>query len=263
VTEQDWFAPHSSADLYGEFSAIVQPRKLFLLGTAFLRRAWPLLPGEGVRLAVETTEAYAASRASARDLMESWTRAEEATGDGVWLDHAGGSRQWCRCPCCRFWADLDETGDGYPGVREAIRDPAWFAVRAAELAAELVGDAADRKGREEARQRERLEQWWAFHDIVGDPFAPARPSPVRLDHHPDLARLLAGFRRQSSLDALAMQALADALEEAGCADLALLGHCRSGAVHERTCWVIERLSGRELLHLPVEERQVRRCAPRR
>jgi hypothetical protein len=37
--------------------------------------------------------------------------------------------------------------------------------------------------------------------------------------------------------------LADALEEAGCDDRALLDHCRSGGEHVRGCWVIDWLLG--------------------
>jgi hypothetical protein len=33
--------------------------------------------------------------------------------------------------------------------------------------------------------------------------------------------------------------LADALEEAGCTNHFVLEHCRAGAPHEQTCWVIE------------------------
>jgi serine/threonine protein kinase len=39
--------------------------------------------------------------------------------------------------------------------------------------------------------------------------------------------------------------LADALEDAGCTDEAILGHCRSASTHVRGCWVVDLLSGRE------------------
>jgi predicted component of type VI protein secretion system len=38
--------------------------------------------------------------------------------------------------------------------------------------------------------------------------------------------------------------LADALEEAGCADADLLGHCRSGGGHLRGCWAVDLLLGK-------------------
>jgi hypothetical protein len=42
----------------------------------------------------------------------------------------------------------------------------------------------------------------------------------------------------------ALPVLADALEDAGCTDRALLGHCRSGLRHVRGCWAIDLLLGR-------------------
>jgi hypothetical protein len=38
--------------------------------------------------------------------------------------------------------------------------------------------------------------------------------------------------------------LADALEEARCADADMLGHCRGGRPHARGCWVVDGLLGR-------------------
>ena len=39
--------------------------------------------------------------------------------------------------------------------------------------------------------------------------------------------------------------LADALEEAGCADAAILAHCRGGGEYVRGCWVVDLLLGKE------------------
>ena len=38
--------------------------------------------------------------------------------------------------------------------------------------------------------------------------------------------------------------LADALEDAGCADAAILAHCRGPGEHVRGCWVVDLLTGR-------------------
>ncbi len=45
--------------------------------------------------------------------------------------------------------------------------------------------------------------------------------------------------RQRAFDQLPI--LADALEEAGCANTAILDHCHSAAAHTRGCWVLDRL----------------------
>jgi hypothetical protein len=42
-----------------------------------------------------------------------------------------------------------------------------------------------------------------------------------------------------------LAALADALEEAGCRDPAILDHCRLPGEHVRGCWVIDLLTGRQ------------------
>jgi hypothetical protein len=39
--------------------------------------------------------------------------------------------------------------------------------------------------------------------------------------------------------------LADALEDAGCADPAILSHCRESREHARGCWVVDLLLGKE------------------
>jgi hypothetical protein len=39
--------------------------------------------------------------------------------------------------------------------------------------------------------------------------------------------------------------LADALEQAGCTDADILGHCRGGGEHVRGCWVVDLLLGKK------------------
>jgi hypothetical protein len=38
--------------------------------------------------------------------------------------------------------------------------------------------------------------------------------------------------------------LADALEDAGCGDAAILSHCREPSEHVRGCWVVDLLLGK-------------------
>jgi hypothetical protein len=42
-----------------------------------------------------------------------------------------------------------------------------------------------------------------------------------------------------------MPILADALEDAGCSDAAILAHCRQPGEHVRGCWVVDLLLGKE------------------
>src|SRR5262245_63549660 len=98
INEHDWLSLTDIEDVYGELAAVVQSRKLFLLGAAFLRRVWDDLPAEDTRQAVRVTEEYAHGRASVRDLLENWTRAELASNDRLWIGPQ--TPPWCYCGCC-------------------------------------------------------------------------------------------------------------------------------------------------------------------
>jgi hypothetical protein len=55
----------------------------------------------------------------------------------------------------------------------------------------------------------------------------------------------AGHLASGHLDPACMGVLADALEESGCDDPAILGHLRTPAVHVRGCHIVDLLTGRE------------------
>jgi hypothetical protein len=57
--------------------------------------------------------------------------------------------------------------------------------------------------------------------------------------------LAQGICEERAFDRLPV--LADALEEAGCADAETLAHCRAGTEHEQGCWVVDALLGHEWL----------------
>lgn len=66
--------------------------------------------------------------------------------------------------------------------------------------------------------------------------------PAWLQHNDRMAQRIAqGIRHEAAHDRLPI--LADALEEAGCTHAEILNHCRDGAPHQQTCWVVELLLG--------------------
>lgn len=54
---------------------------------------------------------------------------------------------------------------------------------------------------------------------------------------PDVLAIAQGILARNDFSALPL--LADALEEAGCTDEAILTHCRTVTGHDRTCWAVE------------------------
>src|SRR5262249_22996633 len=81
-----------------------------------------------------------------------------------------------------------------------------------------------------------------LRDIFGDPLSPWRPRPEWLADNDGAARQLAEQIEAGSYADLPI--LGDALEDAGCADRAVLDHCRGQGTHALGCWVIEAVLGR-------------------
>ena len=98
---------------------------------------------------------------------------------------------------------------------------------------------------DDAKRVSRKRQAATLRDIIGNPFHSALAvDQARLLSHAaplrDIAQAIYDERRFGD-----MPILADALEEAGCTDAAILEHCRREGVHVRGCWVLDLLLGRE------------------
>jgi len=118
----------------------------------------------------------------------------------------------------------------------------WQGKRAADKSIALKMNLLDEK----VVVFEKPEQVWiaSIHRcIFGNPFRPAILDPTWLSWHDSLLVSMAR-RMYDRRDFGDMPVLADALEEAGCQDQGILGHCRSGRDHVRGCWVIDALLGK-------------------
>jgi hypothetical protein len=100
-----------------------------------------------------------------------------------------------------------------------------------------------------ARQFVEDDRAWAAVDRVAllrDLFGPLPFRPAPFDptwRTPDVLRLAQGIYDARRFEGLPV--LADALEEAGCDDAEILGHCRQGGDHARGCWVVDLVLGKE------------------
>jgi hypothetical protein len=107
-----------------------------------------------------------------------------------------------------------------------------------------------REEREAIRQLEGQRQWSWILDIFGNPFRPVAVNPAILAwHDAAIIRLAqAAYEErhlpEGTLDNGRLAVLVDALEEAGCTDADILGHCRSGGEHVRGCWLVDALLGK-------------------
>jgi hypothetical protein len=116
---------------------------------------------------------------------------------------------------------------------------------AAELAARIALQA-------EARGAEVLTQWREqqrrhadlVREVFGNPFRSPGIAPAwLLWNDGTVTKLAHSIYDEGAFDQ--MPILADALEEAGCTDAAVLDHCRGSAGHFRGCWVVDLLLRKE------------------
>jgi hypothetical protein len=186
-------------------------RKPRLFAAACVRRVWPLLADARSQRAVEAAERFADGQLGAQELALARALAAESP-----------------------WG---------PAARAATRAAwaaAWKAAR--EAAAEAVR-AVEWEGGAKAGAAERAAQCALLRDLVGVPGRRVAVDPAWLWWDSGaalrLARSVYDERRFGELPALA-----DALAAAGCADAAILAHCREPAEHARGCWVLDALLGK-------------------
>jgi hypothetical protein len=80
-----------------------------------------------------------------------------------------------------------------------------------------------------------------LREILGNPFLPVAIDPIW--HTPQALALARTAYEERRFEDLPL--LADALEEAGCTDAAILAHLRGPGPHVRGCWVVDLVLGKE------------------
>jgi hypothetical protein len=171
------------------------------------------------------------------------------------------------CACCRqVWRRLTGKGarhavevaerfvDGGAtmedllGACDGLRDSGHagkvgFAPYYLSASGRIAGDFLGRDwGRGSADRQAAL-----VRELVGNPFRRVRLAPGWLT--PTVTGLAASAYEERALpsgqlDSARLSVLADALEEAGCADPDLLGHLRSPGPHVRGCWALDLVLGK-------------------
>jgi hypothetical protein len=197
-------------------------RKLRLFGCGCLRQIWSLV-AESDRDLVEAAESFADGNLDKDGLRFAQLRAGQADRTAA-LTTAQIFASWAA-------RDLGHVYRIYNRARGA-QEQSRRAARA--------NDALDPRG---AFRSHGLRQV----ALMACVFGPAGPAPTvdpawlcwRDGTVVRLAEAIYDGRRWADLPILA-----DALEEAGCDDPAVLAHCRSDREHSRGCWVVDRLLGR-------------------
>jgi hypothetical protein len=215
MTEQEWLKSTSPEELLDYMVKRASQRKFLLFACACERRLWEQPDCE--RDLVVAAERYADGKehAALKAVLptEGITLAEYITSAGP-LEYAW-DQSYYSAEYAANLITLKLTGERRCSRNEEI----WGQALCAEQA----------------------EQTGLLRDIFGNPFRPVVQDPRwRTPEVVALARTIYEERRYQD-----MPVLADALEEAGCADPDILRHCREPGEHVRGCWVLDLVLGKE------------------
>jgi hypothetical protein len=232
MTEADWLAcsdPRALMIFLGEKAG---DRKLRLFAVACCRRIWFLFREQRVRDAVDLAERFADGLTGDEERSAARKAAQQAAqGRGV-TTRPTAPKAERRAAAAVYWAAARLAGEA--------------ATHAPDLAIEAIiwqAGGPDRCDWQAIKASERTSQARAFRDIFGNPFRVPALDPDWLQWNDGtVAKIAQAINDERDFER--MPILADALEDAGCADVDILDHCRSAWTHVRGCWVIDLLLGK-------------------
>jgi hypothetical protein len=220
MTEADWLTcshPESMLNFLSRESMArrrTSDRKLRLFAVACCRRIWQLIAGAHSQRAVTVGERLADGQAEEWELEDAYDMARL-----IWNNQ-----------------EFDGNDEAYEAAFWAAEPVATgAALHGAGMAARAIGvDGASIKTEEAAQAA-------LIREIFGNPFR-SRPR-VKTAWRTDTVTVLAR-QMYESRDFSAMPILADALQDAGCANDDILNHCRGLGPHVRGCWVVDLVLGK-------------------
>jgi hypothetical protein len=263
MTELEWAICRKPNDMLLALPHTDLDRKYRLFACACARRVWHLLDDERPRRAVEVAELYADGAATESELNEAYTAAKdfasrERRGRVFFLP---GDLTYKELLALQFATEAAQVTVHVAGQSRGTHADlgAFSSGVSASAAAVTVLSRAARAGRPgpdgdeqewQTRAAEEAEQAVLIRDVFADPFR-ARPAVDRawLSWNDGILRHLARSAyedRELPAGRLRPERLglvADALEDAGCADVAMLGHLRSPGLHVRGCWPLDLVLG--------------------
>ena len=243
MIEAEWLASNAPTGMLRHIARRASLRKLQLYGCACCRRIWDLLTQDHWRAAVEVAERFADGDATVAELSQ----AHDAVGQDAsvsvprvdaetpvyalqWLT----SRPEQQTPRCWVWHQL-------PLVESALNTDAYtrMAVAAQRRPKRRSPAPQPTDSRDECRAHAQL-----LRDIFGHLVRTVSLGPAGMvAADAGVVRFAQAVYAERAFERLPI--LADALEESGCADAEVLGHCRGPGTHVRGCWVVDLLLGKQ------------------
>jgi hypothetical protein len=210
MTEAEWFTCTDSTEMLELLRDKASDRKLWLVVAACARSLLNAF-GDKQEVWAEVLERYADGRASAGDVF-------------------------------RVHSPEFLVKSLYPNglVPPNVIGPAWDAAKRAAITATDFTHPEPRDNTD----KEMASVCHLVRDIFGSPFRHLAGSSFwPLCGNGKLRNIADAIYADRAFDRLPI--LVDALEEAGCHDRDILGHCRQASPHVRGCWVVDLVLGRQ------------------
>ncbi len=236
MTEFEWLSCADPEPMleYLQCNGTISERKIRLFAVACCRRVWMYMTDGRSRTAVEVAERFADGLATQYECKKAFSRALPVSDDAP----VGRSAPTITEIIVAEAAADAAVSSAYPSEPESIEATCKALTIATLDAADVV--FALHGFSDAARREEQSEQCRVVRDIFGNPFRPERVDPAWLT--PSAITLATAIYDERSFHR--MPQLADVLEEAGCSDAGILGHCRSLTEHVRGCWVVDAVLGK-------------------
>jgi hypothetical protein len=211
---------------YIRLSQKISERKLRLFALACSRHFWHLLFDERSRKAIEFTHQFVELRGTNQERAaaaeKAWAVVNAAksgnrTGAEIAAAEAAAKIVDSDWPLFARWYGSSGIG-GQQYAWRAVNDSVFFT--------------------------NNDDQRLLWLDLVGNPFRPVRVARAWLTWNDrTVSRIAEGIYAERAFER--MPILHDALLDAGCADEALLMHCRNPEGHVRGCWALDLILGKE------------------
>jgi hypothetical protein len=253
MTDAEWLALTDTLPAVNAAAPHVSDRKLRLFVIACCRRVWHMLPDDGYRKAVEVAERFCDGLATSRQLARARNIATAL--HQAWLEATPSLRSrrdlapFEAYQCASVAFDKESPKSPWRTLVGRYSGGSYSALYGTDGAATAAAYAAMHEGQSEPDESvlsaERAVQCALLRDIVGTPQGPPSAVDPAWLHWQGGAvpKLAAGIYDERAFDRLPL--LADALEDAGCADATILGHCRGSGEHVRGCWAVDLVLRRE------------------
>ena len=219
-------------------------RKLRLFACGCVRRHWSRLSHIGSQRTVEAAERFADGLMSSVECLSAREEAGAAARDAerrVPSRRPGNGRSVGAHGVWNAALAAYETACG-GAVRAAFGVASYIRAATRDLA--RISNPAASYIEEAAEAAEAAAQAALLRDLFNPFHQPPSPDPAWLAWNDGTVRKIAqAVYEECAFDRLPL--LADALEDAGCTNAAILAHCREPGEHVRGCWVLDLLLGRK------------------